>query len=334
EPGSFAVLLPPGRHALHAAGVDRAGNAGPPPAGPEDAQALVEVPGAGPPEAPAGSGAADSRVPAAEPGAPRLTLLDFHDGAYRGGARRYIFWKLEGVPSDEKLDLEFSADGGATWKEVERGIEARAGKYAWKLPLERGSARRLLLRLNVPLRSGLTARSAGEFIVDGRLPAARFLGPRFASAARTALRFDLLPPTQAADGAEPIPPQPVVSIECWARRRPDAPWTLAGRRSLDAEELRAPGAVSERDPAEAPGKVPEGTGSAESAGAGLPVFLEDGRHEVVLIPEDRIGNRPPLPPAGWQDPLGVLLVDTVRPSLAAALPGEKDRYAAGETLAI
>jgi hypothetical protein len=336
EPGSFQVLLPPGLHALHAAGIDRAGNAGAAPGGAEDVQALVDVPGGAVERAE--SAAPVSGGPPAPGKEPRLTLLNFQEGAYRGGDRRYIFWKLEGIPGGEaKLDVEYSADHGATWKEVARGVGAEEGKCAFRLPPEPGTARRMLLRLTCSGRSGLTARSAAEFIVDGRLPRARFLGPRSSRAARTTVRFALLPDEEVPE-AEAIPPQPVLRIECYARSGPKAPWTLAGRRALNPVDLRAAGGVPE--PAPAADRVGGGTPergeqhSEEAGGAGIPVSIEDGLYEIALIPEDAVGNRPPLPSAGTGDPEGTLLVDTVRPSLAAVLPDRKDLYAGGETLAI
>ncbi len=342
--GTREVDLPPGRYAFYAAGEDRVGNAGPPPERPEDAQAHAEAIGAGQ--------AAEEKPSAAEP---RLALTNFHEGIYRGGDRRYIFWAAEGFPSEGVVvDIDCSADGGASWSSIASEIPASIGKCAWTLPADPATARKVRLKLTA--RSGelrLHAESKADFTIDTRAPRIRLLGPAVSRSATTRVGYAFLTPENLDETKDAVPPAPVARVECYVRKAREAAWVLGARSNLDRGESRFFDEVElssrRRSETALDANLSEEDHAAdETAGSGGPqshpsenedtdaiaISLEDGRYELALVAVDAVGNHSPLPVDGGGNPGHALLVDTVRPRLRVSIPEKKDIYSGGEQVAI
>ena len=329
--GSMSLDLQAGRHGLYAAGEDWVGNVAPAPDRQEDAQAWVEVPARIPPAAVA-QGAVES---------PRITLTNFHGGTFRGGDRKYVFWQIAGVrPEGALVDILASKDGGTNWEPIASDLGAAEGRWAWTIPQAPGTAQKVLLEVRA--RAGaeaFSARSGEPFIVECRMPRAEFRGPKVSRGTRTSIRYAILPPDGAGPQGAGIEPTDVVAVECHIRRQGEDTWVFAGRKVLGdgaggAKDAAAGAHLRDVDMDEPAEAEPEDE-PGEIAGAvlgTLTAFIEDGRFEVALIPEDAVGNRPPLPAPGSVDPSRRTLVDTVPPRLKVDVRDPKDIYGGGELM--
>jgi len=215
-------------------------------------------------------------------------------------------------------------DGGP-WKEIASGLPASDGQWAWTLPREPGAVR--VMRLRVIGRLGnqiFQDQSREDFIVESRIPRVELKGPPVSRLVNTTVHFRILAPETSPSEGKKIAPPPLKRIRCYVRREGEEKWFLAGER-----RLRLPAGISESMMEQhpilrLPPEVMEGS---------LSIFIEDGKYEIFLVPEDAVGNHPDLPLPGEVDPARLFLVDTVPPRLMISLENQKDIFESGEVAA-
>lgn len=139
-----------GSYQLFAAATDRVGNSSPAPEKGAPAQTEVEV-------------CRSLEV--------RLTTLQA-GGYFKGGATQTVAWEVRDPAAGEcAVGLEYSADGGETWKEIAAGLAA-SGRHEWTMP--KVDTERALVKVTARSPSGERGSdvSRRHFAIDSTPPRA------------------------------------------------------------------------------------------------------------------------------------------------------------------
>jgi len=137
---------------------------------------------------------------------PKVELLSFNGGAYRGGDTQDIRWTaVDDNIAERPITIEYSVDGGNTWQVIARN-EPNDGIFSWTLPQQTNS-NRSLVRVTAVDALGNTgaAVSRAPFIIDSQAPRSR---ASFDLEGRTPGAV-IVRPVQPAVPATPAPDAPV-----------------------------------------------------------------------------------------------------------------------------